>query len=127
MNEGLVADEQSDGKFSTCKGVLARGGRVGLGSDSGNCSYKYGKALEHLAFIRRWTFRHEHSVIKKEVRSSGAGHKRGAGMDAPALGQAHTICPGLGYLVRARVRKAPAVRRDTGVSGDSGRFPAHRG
>jgi hypothetical protein len=52
LNEGLFADQQSDGKFATCKGVLARGGRVGLGSDSPNRSYKYGKALEHLAFIR---------------------------------------------------------------------------
>ena len=29
--------------------------------------------------------------------------------------------------MRARVRKAPAVRCDTGVSGDSGRSPARRG
>lgn len=107
-----------------CKGVLARGGRVGLGSDSPNRSYKYGKALEHLAFIRRWTFEHEHSVIKKKVRSSGAGRKRGAGVHAPALGQARTIRTGFGYRVRARVRKAPAVRCDTG---DSGRSPARRG
>jgi len=97
LNEGLFSNQQSDGKFATCKGVMARGGRVGLGSDLSNCLYKYGKALEHLAFIQRWTFEHEHLVIKKKVRSSGAGHKRGVGIYAHALGQAHTIRIGFGY------------------------------
>jgi len=58
LNKGLFADQQLDDKFAMCKGVLARGGRVGLGSDLPNRSYKYGKALEHLAFIQRWTFEH---------------------------------------------------------------------
>lgn len=67
LERRIGCDQQLDGKFATCKGVLACGGRVGLGNDSPNHSYKYGKALEHLAFIRRWTFEHEHSVIKKKV------------------------------------------------------------
>ena len=41
-----------------------------------------------------------------------------------ALGQAHMIRAGFGYQVRARVRKAPAVWCDTGVSG---RSPTHHG
>lgn len=66
-------------------------------------------------------------LIKKKVRSSGACRKRGSGIYAPTLGEAHTIRTGFSYKVRVQVRKAPVVRCDMGVSGDSGRLPTRCG